>query len=798
MNRTEKLEKIQNLEKETDLHEILMDLLPKLGYKDVILTHERGNNPEMGKDIVASKLDDLENKKEWTAFVVKKGDVRGTSGGTKEINAQIDECFEFAWHSITKGKNIKINKVKVVTSGIYRTGAITKILEDTFYNNPNISMWSSTELVEFIDKFYPRYWLKGNKTYKHYVEVFQQRSKEDDFAKTLGINNIKIQKIIDNALKPKLIELHITDEGELRKKWFETHEVGRLNECALIVGESGSGKSTFFKQLANDIIFENGVRNDYEYYPFILKFCDLANCDFDIIKLLEKYVVEDGLKEINLDLEDIIEKRNFVLFIDALDEIGTHELKEKALQAIQQFRTDFPEVKIYCSSRPADSLLGSCQKLKFKYLEITGVSIQQAEQFIGKYFNEEQIKCKRLLKSLRDSHILDKLPKTPLTLALITALFDESEMEIPATISDLYKNFVDLLLNKSLKDSTLDLLKVGIHRSVLSFLAEQLHTNRKRQIPKDELVILLTKFASERGHKYDINELLNDLTQNIGLLIINDREEVEFKHLSFQEYFAAYQFYNHNINGKDYFINNFNDIWWQNVAIFYAGMTKDSPELIGEILEKSKPKNFHEYLINMSGIGYLMQALYNTPIPARLDGLKRNIDNANNAAEFLLNTNEPEYDILKILFNTKYGVYKIISYWYEFHHTSITLKEPLEILYNDIIAVIKNPETNSEERFLAEYSAYLIASTLSDISDYDLTCLKELLSFTDPKNYYVVGLIDSNYNQHLKKLSKDDKRRKDVKKFKTRLDLIDRDKIIENVNIRLTDGKKIRRKPRKP
>lgn len=797
MNRTEKIEKIQNIDKETDLHDILMELLPKMGYKDVTLTHERGNNPEMGKDIVASMLDEIENKKNWTAFVVKKGDVRGSSGGTKEINAQIEECFDFPWHSISKGKDNKISKVKVVTSGIYKTGAVLKIIQDSFYNNPNISLWSSVELVEYIDKFYPRYWLKGDKIYKHYIEVFQQKNREDDFTKTLGINNVKIQKIIDLAIKPKLLELHINNEGEMRRKWFETHDVGKLNECALIVGESGSGKSTFFKQLANDIIYENALRNDYEHYPFILKFCDFKDCDFDVIKLLEKYLLQDDIKEINIDLDEILEKRNFVLFIDALDEIGTTELKEKALASIQEFRIEFPEIKIYCSSRPADSLLGSCQKLKFKYLEITGVSIQQAEQFIGKYFNEEQIKCKRLLKSLRDSHILDKLPKTPLTLALITAIFDESEMEIPATISDLYKNFVDLLLNKALKDSTLDLLKIGIHRSVLSYLGEYLHVSRKRQIDKKKLFEILTTFANERGHKYDVNELISDLTQNVGLLIENERNEIEFKHLSFQEYFTAYQFYNHNINGKDNFINNFNDIWWQNVAIFYAGMTKDSPVLITEILKNSEPKNFHEYLINMSGIGYLMQALYNTPISARLEGLKRNITNANKAADYLLNTKEPEFEILKALFNTQYGVYKIISYWYEFHHTSVTLKEPQDNLFKELIEVIKNPDTGKDERFIAEYSAYLIASTLSDIDDYDLNYLKELLANADTKNYFVTGLIDSNYKQHLKTLSKDEKRRKDIRKFKKRLDLIDRAKVEDNVNIRLLDGKKIPKKPRR-
>lgn len=796
MTRTEKQEKIQNIEKETDLHDILMDLLPKMGYEDVTLTHERGNNPEMGKDIVASRLDKIENKKEWTAFVIKKGDIRGTSIGTQEIKAQVEECFTFPWNSISKGKDNKINKVKVVTSGKYNSGATTKILQDSFYNNPNISLWSCVEIVEHIDNFYQRYWLKGNKTYKHYIEIFQQKNKEDDFAKTLGISNTKIQKIIDLAIKPKLIELHINDEGNLRRRWFETHDVGKINDCALIVGESGSGKSTFFKQLANDIIFENGLRNDYEYYPFILKFCDFKDCEFDVIQLIKRFLSNDGIRELSIDLDEILQKRNFVLFIDALDEIGTSELKEQALTAIQQFRVAYPEVKIYCSSRPADSLLGSCQKLKFKYLEITNVSSQQAEQFIGRYFGEEQIKCKRLLKSLHDSHILDKLPKTPLTLALVTAIFDDSEMEIPATISDLYKSFTDLLLNKSFKDSTLDLLKVGIHRSVLSYLGAYLHENRKRKIEKKFLVELLTAFAIERGHKYDVNDLINDLTQNIGLLIEDERGEIEFKHLSFQEYFTAYQFYNHNLNGKEYFIENFNDVWWQNVAIFYAGMTKDSPILIKEILEKSEPKNFHEYLINMSGIGYLMQALYNTPISSRLEGLKRNVRNALKAADFLLNTKEPEYDILKVLFNTQYGVYKIISYWYEFHHTSVTLKEPLDNLFKEIIQIIKEPDLTKEARFIAEYSAYLLASTLSDIDDYDLTYLKELLTNTDTKNYFVIGLIESNFRDHLRRLSKEDKRRKDIKKFKQRLALIDGDSIYQSVNVRLIDGKKIN-KPKK-
>jgi hypothetical protein len=56
----EKIEKLQNIGKETDIHEILYDLLPHMGYGNVQITHENGNVPEYGKDLIASKLDNIE------------------------------------------------------------------------------------------------------------------------------------------------------------------------------------------------------------------------------------------------------------------------------------------------------------------------------------------------------------------------------------------------------------------------------------------------------------------------------------------------------------------------------------------------------------------------------------------------------------------------------------------------------------------------------------------------------------------------------------------------------------------
>jgi hypothetical protein len=65
MNNTksEKLSAIKSFKKEDEIHELLMELLPNMGFEDVILTHERGNSPENGKDIVCSRFDPIEDKK---------------------------------------------------------------------------------------------------------------------------------------------------------------------------------------------------------------------------------------------------------------------------------------------------------------------------------------------------------------------------------------------------------------------------------------------------------------------------------------------------------------------------------------------------------------------------------------------------------------------------------------------------------------------------------------------------------------------------------------------------------------
>ena len=173
-SKKDKREFIHSISDETDIHILLEELLPEMGYCDVKITHQKGSRPEYGKDLICSSIDKIENKKDWLAFVVKKGTIAGNASAIREIQDQVYECFEYPYKSIEQRKDIPINKVKVVTNMHISSGAEDKVFDSNKFDKANIDFWGCEKLIEFIDKYYPKYWLSGSKQYKKYVEKFKR------------------------------------------------------------------------------------------------------------------------------------------------------------------------------------------------------------------------------------------------------------------------------------------------------------------------------------------------------------------------------------------------------------------------------------------------------------------------------------------------------------------------------------------------------------------------------------------------------------------------------------------------
>ena len=385
----------------------------------------------------------------------------------------------------------------------------------------------------------------------------------------------------------------------------------------------------------------------------------------------------------------------------------------------------------------------NCTELGFKYHEISNLDAGQVQSFVSSYFADNVIKSKRLLKSLKDTGILNKLPQTPLTIALITIIFDEKEVEIPATITDLYRQFVDLLIGKYTTDNTFDIIEIGVKHRLLCYLAKYLHTQRKQSISEEDFKKLILDYSSERGQLIDAEKIVEDVIINTGLLFKNEYGEIQFKHLSFQEYFTAYEIFHHNQGERILFVKNFNNPWWQNVAVFYAGMTKDAPELLNEIMNESEPKCFNDFLSNTIGMGKLLQALYNTPISNRQQGVDRGLNNIVNAINLIIQKNEnSNLDIWRGF--SRYGLMQIIGSCFTMSYWSITLVEPLKRLFEQKIAIIDN-EREPQEQDVFEYKLFLMCSVLANEDFISFNQFRQLVEKSKSEDLSLFAVLFTHY-----------------------------------------------------
>lgn len=763
-NKQDKLYYLHDIKREVDIHSLLAEILPKLGFKDVAITHEKGNMPENGKDLVCSLYDQLEDKKDWYAFVVKKGTISGTSSQINEIESQIKDCFKYEYKSLnTTSERVRINKVKVVTNEHFSSGAKEKILSNPDVDRANVDFWDDEKLILLIDNKYPKYWQNGSPIYKEYVEKFLTSIEQDDFSKRLGLSDSKIKKLVNLFVEPTLLEKEENENGQIIYKQRKTASVLQSNKSVFIIGESGSGKSTLFRQLSKQIVEQNSLRNDYELYPIIISFNQIKRNNFSIEKTIHEYFSNELYNDLMIDANSILRGNKCVIFIDALDEIASNTEKELAFDCIQSFSEQYPSIKLICTSRPSDFLYQCCTDKGFRSLEIDGINRRQMTQYIQTYFSGNEILSKRLIKSLQDSGLWDKLPQTPMTLALITVIFDEKHLEIPSTITDLYSIFIDLLLKKFEFKSTIDIIETDIKHRLLANLAKEMHIKKLVSIAKDDALRIISSYLQDRGqYNVNIEELLNDIINNNALLIYNERAELQFKHLSFQEYLTAYELYHHRQAERSIFVKEFHKLWWQNVAIFYAGFSKDAPMLLDEIISVCRnTKGIISQFNVMTGIGRLMQSLYSTPVKNRIDGVCLTSKLACDIALELINTSDPKFALFKNF--SKYGIYQMLLAGFELSHHSITLQEPLKLAFERFASKITDIETPN---FTELYPMFVISATMGNSSFSNYEPYRFVIEKTT-NDLSLIALEEMWFRVNYKEMTKEQKEEENSKKDAT-------------------------------
>jgi hypothetical protein len=637
--------KLAAIAKESTLHEIIRDILLRIGYDWAEITHGPG---EQGKDLVArgkSRTGGDEN----LAVVAKLGGISGSATEKRNLNALMDQV-KTAFLVPYEGHRVRvpahINKVLVVC-----TGAISDLAQGQIRSQAHdlraVDFWPLDDLEVFVTEHLAGFYFDIQPHIHDYLIRLRERCVDT------SADYRRLGSHISRALQDVFVEPAILPLDELRQpvagrrgrrlgktgivyrdptfSTFDTTYLEYPRQSVIVMGEPGSGKTFAVRRAAQRLIERRLAGDSDAPLPLLTPASvfaedDAASPEADLAR---GAVTADALTEEQLRQE--LHDNRCVLFVDSLDGVATNHRRDVVLRKLNSLLSDFPNLRIVCTMRTMRFWRPE-QVMVFQQAMILPMNNRSVAKLLENLLGRGK-KFTGVLRAFSEAGLNRSLPKTPLVVTILAILHEQESMEeIPATVADLYDMFLQVYLGRwSLAEEASALSAYQLRLAVLREIACHLHENRRLKAPFAELQELADEYLSRRGHANQAREFLLDIARQTGLLVLLDSEgvplpdleladagSVMFFHHSFQEYLMASRF---ALPGRvpDDLVQRFLDPWWSNVVTFYVGMSKDAPEVI-QTLRQLVPKNPLACLTVGLQLGHVLQAAVQTPTVTRKEG----------------------------------------------------------------------------------------------------------------------------------------------------------------------------------
>ncbi|AYA36064.1 NACHT domain-containing protein [Hymenobacter oligotrophus] len=659
----DKVNIIENINSIDELGKILETVLANMGLQDI--------NRKQDGSVICIQKDSLGEQK--LCFVPITEKVKGKNDVIEtRVSALAKENFDSIFIVISK----------FTSSGTEISNYFKELLLKKFPNT-RIVFWSRNNIIETIDKHYNGFWSHSDIFIKPYEEYYITSSRSDFELRNLLKLDDKYQNLLDIFVEPTLC-IYIEDKEAKRpiKRKFSFEKIIKSGSY-IVSGEAGTGKSTLLQHIGKSLIIENSKETPHKNIPIFVKQSDLISNDFDINKSVQSILLNVYKF---FDLEKLFSDYTIVILIDSIDELDKDKQKTilKDLDAIR----DKGSSRFIIATRSHEHLVKDCELNEYTHVTVEDFSIKQIQLFLKNFFRSDENKANKLLSSLRDNKILEKVPVTPLTLSVISILYEEKQYEIPATVTDVYDNFNIFLLGRATVKSNLEFLDINIKERILSHYALYILTQEDR-IPQTEAEFkaFIELFFSARSmtiEKKNIPELFNALTQGTGVLFVDEGSFVCFKHNYFMEYYASLEIFKQKRELENELVERFTEFNWQNTSIFYAGRTKDMSDFLSKVIKKVKQyETLTDCLMATSGMGYLLQALWLTDANIRKEGTLAALDLMIKSLE---NMSRLSYEKSTFFSGLQYPSIALINALFFFKNfNSITLKDPIILAFDELM-----------------------------------------------------------------------------------------------------------------
>lgn len=650
----------------SELQECMVNLIGRLGYSE-IRTNYNNIYSTLERPLGVDKH----------VFLLFDEKLSGNIDESKITN----EIFE-------NQKSFKANSYYLVSKNNISKGFISKISSNL--ENITLSYIGRDELINLIDQNYEDFWKHSDMSLIEYEKIFCLTANQDSEIKKLKIFNSKYNKLLDIFIEPRIYYTYEDKNTNtpVRKK-IDINYLIEDDHNKIISGDAGTGKTTLIKKIGEKLIQSNSS-NENRNLPIFLSSTEIFENDYDIISLLEKKV------SINFDVnENFYGVYKIVLLVDSIDELEK-DIQKSILKDLTQLSID-KNIKFTLATRNSEQISSLIEKNNLKIFQLEKFNNDQIKKFVSKFFISDTNKAENLVDALKENRIIERMPITPLTLSLISILYEENNLEIPATIADIYDNFNSLIIGRAAVTSRIEFIDISFKERILSLYALHLLEieNNKPLTQKEFIDHFLDYFRGKTLpiKKGSLEDVLEYLIEHTGILVIKENKWVNFSHDSYLEYYAALEIFKHQREKEDLLAKNFLKHNWQNTAIFYAGKSKDLPKFLRKVLVTlNKANSLEDSFMGILGAGYLLQALYQTDNLLRKDVILRALDLSINTYE---TTTKLASDNSAIFKNYNIPILQLMNLFYFFENfNSLTVKDPLILAFEDIYTNYKNHNKN--------------------------------------------------------------------------------------------------------